>query len=217
MDSNNLQLLLRQGKYTRRSKGQVLLSSNDSLVCLITKGHVKRYLISADGGLSVQSIYGPGSIFPLTLIVKTLFNQSFYDGRETYFYEAIDVVHAHTITEKKLLEAVNSDPLLYRDLLFEAGLRLKSQVQQLENVSIKSTYNRIAHQLVYFADTYGEEIDGGIQINLPITHQDLADILNVARETISKCTIKMRAEGLIKPGKFILITDPAKLKEAALS
>lgn len=207
--------LLESGKNYKRVKGQMVQSFDDKpLIILVKSGYIKRYLISNEGTLGVQSVYGPGFVFPLTAAFLSLFNQKIYEGTEKYYYEAMTDSELCSITTETLTEAASSNPILYKEILFQAGTRLQSNIQQLENISLKTPYRRVAHQLVFFARHFNESTEEGQRILVPLTHQDLADILNVTRETVSREIGKLREAGLIASEKHIVVPDIERLVAA---
>jgi CRP/FNR family transcriptional regulator len=216
MDFENLSSLMRSGRYYRRSKGQVVQTFDEKTgVSFIKSGYVKRYLISSEGTLSVQSIYGPGYLFPLTAVFIGVFDEKIYQGSQTYHYEAMTEVEIYSIEQSVLAKACQEDPLVYRALLYQSGLRLRSNIQLIENISLKTAYNRVAHQLLYFANYFGKSDSKDIVILIDLTHQTLADILNLNRETVTRAMSKLREKNLITDEQNIVITDIENLKVAA--
>lgn len=208
--------LIKTGRRYKLPKGQIIQSSDGRKVfTLITEGYVKRYIISNEGSLRIQSIYGPGDAYPLTLAFKSLFNQELYTGPEVVYYETMSGVEIYSIDEQTLVDAVHKDKNLYRDLLLEAGNRFHSNIQQLENFSLNSSYKKVAHQLAYFAAQFGSTSKEGTSIDLLLTHEDLANVISATRETVSTCMIKLRKKGLIKTGKNIIVPDVKKLQDEA--
>lgn len=213
MNPTRLNKLLQDAKFYQRPKGQIIYTFDDqNTFYLIKSGYIKRYLIANDGALGVQSIYGPGYFFPLTPVFSTLFDQNINRGAETYYYQTMTPVQIYCIENSVLAEKVKEYPLLYKDLLFESGRRLQSNIQQLENVSFRHADRRLAHQLVYFARQFGEKTDSGTKISLPLTQQDLADILSLTRETVSREMSKLKNKQLIIPGQYIIVPDIDKLQ-----
>jgi CRP/FNR family transcriptional regulator len=211
-------LLAANGKLQRRAKGQVLQTTGGQKnFNLIKSGYVKRYLIANDGSLSVEAIYGAGDVFSLTLVYKTLLNQDLYEGPEVYYFEAISDCEIFSLNIEQLEELTKDNPLLYRDLMIEAGKRMHTFIQGLENISMKTAYNRTAHQLVYYAHRFGGKKAGGIEIDVPLTHQDLADVLSLSRETVSVSIAALRKKRLVRGSKKILIVNIEKLAEEAYS
>lgn len=200
------------------SKGQAIQSTDDLKVFnLVMKGYIKRYLISNDGSIGVQVLYGPGDFFPITLAFKTLFGLAINESKEVYYYETMGEVEIYTIDQFALREAVTKDPRLYKDLMSVAGVRLQSTFAGLENLTLHSSYKRVAHLLAYLAHRFGKRTSAGTEIKINLTHQDLADILSLTRETVSTNIIKLRKNGLIKTKKTILVPKLKKLQEEAFS
>ena len=214
--SAELKDMMLEGRKFKLAKNQIIQTTDDRRVFnYITSGYVKRYLISNDGTLGVQVIYGPGDVFPITLAFSTLFDQKINESPETYYYEAITEVELYTINEADLKSKVEANPRLYKDLMSVAGKRLHSTLHGLENLTLKNSYHRVAHELLYLAQRFGEQKAVGTKILIPLTHQDLADILSLTRETVSTCMVQLRDKGLIKTQKSIVITDMDKLQHEA--
>jgi len=216
--SDELREMMLKGRRFKLTKNQIIQSTDDRRVFnYIVSGYVKRYLIANDGSLGVQVIYGPGDVFPITLAFSILFDQTINESPETYYYESMTEGEIYTINEVDLKETVEKNPRLYRDLMSVAGKRLHSTLHGLENLTLKSSYYRVAHELFYIAQRFGEQTDKGIKIQIPLTHQDLADILSLTRETVSTCMVQLRENGLITTNKNIIVKDIKKLEVEAYS
>lgn len=211
-----LRKLILGGRKRTFSKGQVFQYSNDRQeLSLVVSGFVKRYSITSRGTLGVQIIFGRGDVFPLTHMYKVLLDLDINKSQEVYYYEAMSSTEVYAIDNQTLLEAVDKDSGLYKDLLLEAGYRLESNIQQLENLSLHSSYCRVAHQLYILAQKFGEPTKLGVKINAPITQQDLADIMGTSRETISMAISKLREKELILSKRSIVIPDLLALQNEA--
>lgn len=216
--SNKLQDLLRSGRKYYFSKGQSVGSSDNRLIIsMVASGFIRRYLITKDGSSSVQSIYGPNDIYPLTLILKLLFDQDITSSPVVYQYQAMTKTEIYILDNETFIKNVESDPILYRDLLIEAGKRLKSNIQKLDNLSLDSSYKRVAQQLSYYAKKFGETTPQGTKIILPLTHLDLANILNITRETVTINLKQLRDKGLIQTNGGLIVPNINKLAAAAHS
>jgi CRP-like cAMP-binding protein len=195
--TSRLHSLLKTGKKQTFTKGQVFQHSHDRQhFVLLESGFVKRYSITSKGSLGVQIIYGKNDVFPLTHVYKLLFEQFIYKGQEVYYYETMSRTELYSFDNIAFKQAVEKDPSLYKDLFSEAGRRLESNIQRLENLSLPSSYHQVAHQLHHFAMKFGKSIKEGIQLDMPLTQQDLADILGASRETISTAMTKLQALAL---------------------
>lgn len=216
-DSALHQLLLKGRSYTIDKK-QILQSTEDrQVVNIITSGFIRKYWVANDGSIGALIVYGPGDIFPLTLVYKKMFNQSLYSGLETYFYEAMSRTEVHSMTVDQLLEADKENSRLYEDLLQEAGRHLEFCIHSLENLSLRSSEKRVAHLLVYFARKYAIQRDGETVINAPLSHQSIGEMLSITRETVTNSMKGLRDKGLIKTGKHFVVPNLKKLEKEAYS
>jgi len=214
--ADKLLALIRSGRRYKIAKGQMIQSTEGlKTLNLVESGFVKRYLINNDGSLGIQVLYGPGYIFPITLAFQALLEQEIYEGPEIYYYEAMTDVELYRVDEETLVQAVKDDQLLYKDLFSVAGRRLMSTTHGLENLTMRTSYKRVAHELLFQAHNFGESKNGGVELQIPLTHQDIASILSVTRETVSTCMVELRDKGLINTEGKIFIPDLIKLEREA--
>lgn len=209
--------LLLTARRLRFPKGQVINTFDESpMFNLIKAGYIKRYLITKEGDKGLQIIYGPNDVFPLNSVRKTIFNQEIYTGPEQYYYEAMTDVEMFSISQSALQEALMNDPMIYKDILYAASVRLSSNIYRLENMSLRVANKKVAHYLGYLADTFGKETKNGVTIAVPLTHQTIAEALNLARETVTHCMTRLQEKGLITVAdKYIVVVDAEKLRQAS--
>jgi CRP-like cAMP-binding protein len=218
--SDKLHELLRQGRRYNIAKQQIIQSTEDrQVVNIVISGFFRKYLITNDGSLGAMIIYGPEDIFPITILYKKLFDQTLYQGLETHFYEAMSPAEVCTVDAEQLVDAIKADPDLYPDLLKEAGRHLDFCINSIENLALKNSEKRIAHMLCYFARKFGRKTPEGVHIEIPLTHQNIGEILNVTRETVSTNIKGLRDRGLLvsKSNNTTIVPDLAKLEEEAYS
>lgn len=206
--------MLLKGNRLNFPKGQVVGTFDSKpAVYLLEAGYVKRYLITKEGNHGIQVIYGPNEFLPLTPIYRAIFNMDIYRGPETYYYETMTEATIYNISLAQLIEAAENNPVLYKDLLYAAGVRLNSYIQRLENMSLRASKMEIIYQLLYLADTFGKKIPEGVKIMVPLTHQTLAEILNLARETVTRRMALLEQKNLAQTsGKHIVIPDLDRLR-----
>ena len=198
-------------------KGEVIYASDTTNLRLfyVTSGYVKRYMIRNDGSLGVQSIYGPGDSFPLTPVFKALLGKSIYTGPEIHYYETMCGTELTSIPVEELKRLAEQNQDVYKDLLIISANRLTFNIQQLENLGLATFYNRVAHQLVFFARKFGEKTQEGTKILVPVTQQDIANTLGATRETVSICIAQLRKNGLIDTRTDLIVKDVEKLENEA--
>ena len=215
--SSDLYALLRSAKHHKLPKGQVLhISSERMFLNMLASGYVKRYLLTEDGQESIQVIFGPHDPFPLTPVFAAAVDLAIYKGDEEIYYEAMTDVELYSISKAELIAALGSNESLYKDLFYVAGQRLESNIQRLENNSLRAVHRRLADVLVYYAKRFGKQTPNGIAIQLPLTQQILANILNVSRESVSINMTHLQERGLVhtEPHHMIVVPDVVALHKA---
>ncbi|HET8991900.1 MAG TPA: Crp/Fnr family transcriptional regulator [Candidatus Saccharimonadales bacterium] len=216
--SPGLYKLMSSGKPLLVSKGDMIGSTAEGhKMYMIISGYVKRYFITTSGSIGLQLVYVPTDIFFLSKIYREVLNLSIYDGPETYYYEAMSDASLLTLDIGVLKTALDKDPALYKELLAEAGYHLRTSIYRLENISLPSIYARVAHQLLFAAEEDSAKTDDGVKINVPLTHQDIADILGATRATVTLAINRLRKEGVLLPGRQLVITDLKALEKQAYS
>lgn len=216
-DMHNTQLfqLLKNANTHKLIKGQTIQFSGDRMFLnLIVSGYIKRYLITDEGEESIQVIYGPDDIFPLTPVFSAALQLEIYKGNEILYYEAQTDVTIYSIEKEKFLSILRSDEAIYKDLFYVAGTRLESNIQRLENGSLKSADRKIIDLLLYYMERFGTKTDEGISLDIPLTHKTISSSLSMARETVSHTMSKLQEANLIISNSkhLILIVDSDALR-----
>lgn len=210
--------ILDSGRLLAVDKGETIVTTeNIHAVYCVKEGFVKRFLIKNDGSLSVQGIYGPGDCFGMTALSRLLLRQDTYSGAETYYYAAINAVTVCEVEDLILQDSLSKYPELYKDFFTIQGWHSLSDVWHLENQGISSADKRVAHIICYYMERYGVLTDRGWECRVPFIQQDLADILDLSRETISLAITDLKKRGLLREARKISVPSIDRLKDEAYS
>lgn len=94
------------------------------------------------------------------------------------------------------------------------GAKLRDMVGNIGSLAVQSVEKRLARFLVKLSRQIGIKEKEGTLLNLPMTRQDLAEIIGTSFEVVERSLKKMREKGIIKvEGKKIVILKPDKLRE----
>lgn len=78
---------------------------------------------------------------------------------------------------------------------------LLSHIQQVEELMVIRSYKTVEIMLIkllgWLAKKFGRVVEQGHLIDLRLTHQDIADLLNSTRVTITRALTQLEAQGLI--------------------
>ncbi|MDB5169832.1 MAG: hypothetical protein JWN82_228 [Candidatus Saccharibacteria bacterium] len=211
------------GRLENHSAGQVFHSQNFAETLFMLKtGYVKRYQVADDDNRVIELIYGPGHIFPLSQLYKKIFGIEQNQQNLIYVYQAMTDIEIYSISDRVVVEAVEKNHDLYVDLFYEAGLRLKSNIERLASNALKDEYKKMAHQLVCLANEFGEEIEHGdktgIRITVPLKPVDMAEQLNISKEVADAVLVSLTSRDLltVDEGDYIVVFDIAQLKDLYL-
>jgi CRP-like cAMP-binding protein len=76
-------------------------------------------------------------------------------------------------------------------------LRLRRIENRLRNILFRSNRERIGALLIELLETHGRKDDDGWEIQLRLSHQDLANLIGATRETVTVTLGQLQREGLI--------------------
>ena len=85
--------------------------------------------------------------------------------------------------------------------------RLRESWEKVRLLTFKDTALRIKALFLILSSEYGEEGDEGLTLRITLTHQSIADMTGLARETVTRMLDKWQREGeiTILKDKFILM------------
>ncbi|MEG2338086.1 MAG: Crp/Fnr family transcriptional regulator [Clostridium sp.] len=190
-------------------KNKVIFSEGDTgkTLYLVSEGKVKLYKYTSDGREQILHILSEGDFFGELNLLK----ESTYG----FYAKAIEDCRLCTLGKDELREIISSDPQIGIKILEVIGDRLTKLESLAQNLATKDVDSRFAYLLTELADKYGIKENGKITINLPLSREDMASYIGVARETISRKLKKFQEEGLItlETSKKITINDINLIQE----
>lgn len=201
-----------KGKPRLYKKGEVILRGDEipNGIFFLNKGYVKNYSFSEKGTEFTFIISRKGDFFPLAwTFVKT---------RKPYFFEAITPCVIYRQSRDDFLAFLLTNP----DVLFYITGRITNRVdgllERMEHMVFGNAYERVCSILYILSERFGEKkINSEIVILLPLTHKDIANLLGMARETVSVEIAKLKNEKILKTaGKYFYIRSLKKLREKAM-
>jgi CRP-like cAMP-binding protein len=179
-------------------------------VYLIKKGFVKAYSSSKDGHGNMLLVHEAGEFMPLPWAL---------DGAHTtgLFYEAMSDVTVLRVAKDKLRSAMGNNTWLSQEILKQTVNIITIYTQRIQTLEFRSARERIIAELLYLADRFGKHVGSEILIDAPITHQDIADSINMTRETASRALETLFKEGLVGQEKHLLVVRQVAKLRAALN
>lgn len=189
-------------------KGTVLMYQGEvpRSVLLVRKGIIKAYTLTNTGNEQIVSFFTAGEPLALTwLFGKT--------SNSLYYYEAVDDCELYSIPREEFHQHVESNPEL-KNRLFQylvnnnSGLLLR--ITALEQ---QRAVEKIVFTLYYLMFRYGVKDSAGLfHITLKLTHNSIASLVGLTRETTATELSKLKRKGILSYNATEYIVDKAKLE-----
>lgn len=161
---------------------------------ILTEGIIKIYDIGSSGDEKIINFMSVGDLLPPAWVFKKA-------PVSLYYYDAFTACSFYKIPRDELLAKIKSTPEL-SNYMFEhyASLFIGSLLEINALEQSKGT-DKIIHMLQYllmrFPAPANDESDEWKLINLRVTHQDLANMTGLTRETTSTELNKLRKKGIV--------------------
>jgi CRP/FNR family cyclic AMP-dependent transcriptional regulator len=181
-------------------RGQVFYEPGQTVESLyvLKRGRVNVYRLSVEGKKFITGTAGPGTVFG----EMPLLGQSLYGGYAEAAQDSQLCVLSRADVEHLLLTKPSFD-LRVIELL---SLRVQQLEARLEWTALKRIPARLAAVLLEMAGPDGGAVAG-------ISHQELADMVGVYRETITRILDDWQGQQLIEMGRLqVTIADPEALR-----
>ena len=179
-------------------------------VYLIKAGFIKAHSVSHAGQGNLLLIHTVGDFIPLPWAL---------DGVHTtgLFYEAMTDVTVLKVSKDRLREAMGRNPWLSQEVSRQAVAIITVYTQRIQALQFRSARGRIIAELISLAERFGKADNNKVLIEAPITHQDIADSININRETASRALEVLFEEGLMaQTDHMFTVCDMAKLRAALI-
>lgn len=174
-------------------KGEVLFEKNhpsDAIFGLVG-GQLKLYSTGADDRQISFGIIGPGELVGAIGISN--------GAPRHASVVALANSELATLKRRALEPLMERRPALREALAYASAEAARQLSERIEDAAFLSIEARVEKALFDFARRFGERIEGGICVRL--RQQDLADVLGLSRESVSKVLTSPAMRGRIELGR----------------
>ena len=192
-----------------RKKESVFLENSPMTdIYLVKNGIVKVYKSVQDGRQQILRLCGLGDILGLDAVFS-----------EHYYTTAKAVVDSTVckISKKDFLDFIYSNQKLAVKLLQATSKELAFSQTQIFNLGTRTAKERIADFLLYVYNSQCSCDANTRKINLPISRQEISELLGIKQETAVRILTQLRVANLIQiKGREITLLNPSALGKIAL-
>lgn len=163
---------------------------------VVQSGTVKVYGITTGGDQRTVTLLSAGDIFP----VEWVFDKS---RVSLYYYEAITDCNILTVPKTDFLAAISANNEL-KDHIFQTYMaHYTSATMHIYALEHSHAQDKLVYILQYLVARFGEkQANGLVKINLRLSHQDIAEMVGLTRETTAVELHRLKDKGLIDYQRF---------------
>jgi CRP-like cAMP-binding protein len=173
-------------------QGTVLIREIDVLtgVTYLESGVVAMQTTTASGETHTLHLFKPQAFFPLTWALNSIPNQA--------QFVAITPVTVRVAPVKIVRDWLKTEPLVLFDLSQRLLSALDGVMHQVESLMSGSAQTRVLSVLRTLALRFGKpQTDGTVLIQLKLSHQSIALLAGISRETVTREIKKLQELGVL--------------------
>ncbi|AZN41633.1 Crp/Fnr family transcriptional regulator [Paenibacillus albus] len=179
-------------------------TSKDGLFFL-KEGKLRLYKTNQEGKQFTIVILGKGNIFGEI--------DTFSFGTRGLYIETMEESLICSVSKQNFEDFLAARPLVAMKMLSELSTILKEKDEMLEKLALGDVRDRILHLLLKLSERFGVEDGEYVRIDLPLTHQEVANLVGATREAVSVILKTLMKENVIETGRKSLSISPVKVAE----
>lgn len=175
-------------------------------VFYIYQGLVKAYDITKYNEENLLIIRKQDEVFPLIWALN---------GRERkIIYQALAPTVTWKVERKAFLNLIKNHPDSLAPLLDLTMEMYRLHGERIMTLEYRTVRERIISFLLTMSQRFGKQTNGGLLIEVPLRHQDIASSVNATRETTSRELSALERKGLLQNKQsFTLLKDVEALRK----
>ncbi|WP_422657740.1 Crp/Fnr family transcriptional regulator [Paenibacillus sp. EC2-1] len=175
----------------------------------VKKGKVRLYRLNSDGKQFTSDVLNEGNVFgELNMI-------SF--GTKEHYIETIEESHICRIDHTRFEQFIMHRPRFVMALIQVLSKRINSMSLLTQNLAIGNLHDKILCVLMELSAQHvvrrDESDDPFHQIDVPLSHQDIAHMIGASREAVTVALQELVKGGLIKTGFRTIYIDREKIQK----
>jgi CRP-like cAMP-binding protein len=205
-----LEAILARASAAHYPKGKVVFSQNDDAhsFFLLLHGRLRVTQTTPHGEQIVVRFVNPGDLFGIALAI----GRTTYPGTATAAADSLALVWPSAAWP----EIMAAHPSLAANAMRMVGSRLQEAHQRVRQLSTEDVERRLAHALLKLAQDAGIAKKSGVEIDFPISRQDLAEMTASTLHTVSRIMSSWEAAGILDGGRQrVAIRDEGRLRSIA--
>jgi CRP/FNR family transcriptional regulator/CRP/FNR family cyclic AMP-dependent transcriptional regulator len=189
-------------------RGEVIFHQGDpgDSLHFLTEGRVKVVLDAETGEEAVIAILGPGECFGELALI---------DGEpRSATVETLEPVQTVSLARPDFMTFIQNNPQAAQRMMVTLAGMVRKADESMADLVFLDLEGRLVKKLLELADAHGRDVDGAIEIELPMTQEDLAAMIGATRASVNKLLGWYEDRGAIqRRGRRIAIFDQDRLRK----
>lgn len=164
--------------------------------------HAKYFFFVRSGQIFITKFAESGRVLSLRLATKgsIIGELPLYEENPIYIFNAVaqSSAEVYAIEFPTLHNYLEKKPSLAINLLKIISVHMRKQHSKFRDLVLYGKKGAIYSTLIRFANSYGQNIDDGILITVPLTNQELANYSATARESLNRTLGELRRKNVIE-------------------
>ncbi len=203
-----LAVLARQARRRGLREGATIFFQGDAGdgLYIVLRGTVKITIVAPDGQETLLALLGRGECFGEMAVLDGL--------RRSATASALERSEVLFVPREGFRWFVAAHPAAWERIALILARRLRDTDDHVADLVFRDVVGRLAKRLLDLAESHGQPIaNGGVEITLQLTQQDLATLVGASRESVNKGIKHLRTGGTIAvTGQRIAIVDRGALR-----
>lgn len=198
------------GHKSTLEKGDYLLRIGDCLdgIYFIKKGKIESIFLGKDGNVKLFQVTGEGCLYGEQFILHRqpgLFDGLVMEDAELYFFD-----------KNTIYKIMEDDFEICLFIMTSLAIKSRMLAIQVEDMSFRNNLQKVCRILYTFCCIEEKKGKTGDNIELKLSHQDIANMLAAHRVTVTNNLAKLKKQGILDyKYEKIIIKDQARLKTVA--
>lgn len=186
--------LIKQARVRQYPKGQIILYEGElpTDAFVVKSGAVKIYDIDEDGNEKIMHILKPYGMFPVIFMFGT--------ARQTStFYTTITNSELYVLSRAGFEKTLTEDPALMLFCMKWFASEVQEIMRRMSSLEKTSTRAKLFTALSYLARQHADPLPSGWKrVCFPVSHQLLADMIGVTRESTTMVMRDLQKEKVVR-------------------
>lgn len=172
----------------------------------VKAGKLRLYKINSEGKQFTVGILGNGNMFGEI--------DTFSFGTKGLYIETMEETLICSVLKEHFENFLLKRPELAMKFLKEFSNMLRERDELLEKLALGDVRDRVLHLLLKLADQFGIDDDEFVKIDLPLTHQEVANMIGATRESVTVILNELVKEGVLQTGRKTISIEVNKARDS---